>query len=203
VKSSVVGRQSSERRSGLPRWVDVLVAGLVLVITSPLLLVAAIAIKIDSRGPVFYRQQRVGLDGAMFEMLKLRTMTHGAPLGGVWDPLTADDPRITRVGAGLRKTSFDELPNLINILRGEMAIVGPRPTIAEQVAEYTPEQRRRLEVKPGLTGWAQVNGRASLPWEERIELDVWYVEHRSARLDARIIARTIGLLLTGRGLYEA
>jgi lipopolysaccharide/colanic/teichoic acid biosynthesis glycosyltransferase len=203
VKSSVVGRQSSERRSGLPRWVDVLVAAVVLVITSPLLLVAAIAIKIDSRGPVFYRQQRVGLDGAMFEMLKLRTMTHGAPLGGVWDPLTADDPRITRVGAVLRKTSFDELPNLINILRGEMAIVGPRPTIAEQVAEYTPEQRRRLEVKPGLTGWAQVNGRASLPWEERIELDVWYVDHRSARLDLRILARTIALLATGQGLYEA
>jgi lipopolysaccharide/colanic/teichoic acid biosynthesis glycosyltransferase len=194
---------TAPRRAGLPRWADVLVAGVVLVITSPLLLVAAVAIKIDSRGPVFYRQQRVGLDGAMFEMLKLRTMTHGAPLGGVWDPLTADDPRITRVGAVLRKTSFDELPNLINILRGEMAIVGPRPTIAEQVAEYTPEQRRRLEVKPGLTGWAQVNGRASLPWEERIELDVWYVQHRSARLDVRIIARTIGLLLTGRGLYEA
>jgi lipopolysaccharide/colanic/teichoic acid biosynthesis glycosyltransferase len=191
------------RRAGLPRWMDILLAGVVLVLTSPLLLIAAIAIRLDSRGPVFYRQQRVGLDGAMFEMLKLRTMTHGAPLGGIWDPLTADDPRITRVGALLRKTSFDELPNLINIIRGEMAIVGPRPTIAEQVAEYTPEQRRRLEVKPGLTGWAQVNGRASLPWEERIELDVWYVDNRSARLDARIIARTIGLLLTGRGLYEA
>jgi lipopolysaccharide/colanic/teichoic acid biosynthesis glycosyltransferase len=194
---------SGGRRAGLPRWMDVLLAGIALVLTSPLLLLAAIAIKVDSRGPVFYRQQRVGLDGGMFEMLKLRTMTHGAPLGGVWDPLTADDPRITRVGAILRKTSFDELPNLVNILRGEMAIVGPRPTIAEQVAEYTPEQRRRLEVKPGLTGWAQVNGRASLPWEERIELDVWYVDNRSARLDARIIARTIGLLLTGRGLYEA
>jgi lipopolysaccharide/colanic/teichoic acid biosynthesis glycosyltransferase len=193
---------SARRRAGLPRWIDVLLAGVALVLTSPLLLIAAIAIKLDSRGPVFYRQQRVGLDGAMFEMLKLRTMTHGAPLGGIWDPLTADDPRITRAGAFLRKTSFDELPNLINILRGDMAIVGPRPTIAEQVAEYTPEQRRRLEVKPGLTGWAQVNGRASLPWEERIALDVWYVDNRSARLDARIIGRTIGLLLTGRGLYE-
>jgi lipopolysaccharide/colanic/teichoic acid biosynthesis glycosyltransferase len=181
----------------------VLIAGAVLVVTSPLLLIAAVAIRLDSRGPVFYRQQRVGLDGGMFEMLKLRTMTHGAPLGGIWDPLTADDPRITRVGALLRKTSFDELPNLFNILRGEMAIVGPRPTIPEQVAEYTPEQRRRLEVKPGLTGWAQVNGRASLPWEERIELDVWYVDNRSRRLDLRILGRTIGLLVTGRGLYEA
>jgi lipopolysaccharide/colanic/teichoic acid biosynthesis glycosyltransferase len=191
------------RRRGLPRSADVVLAGLGIVVTSPILLLAAIAIKLDSRGPVLYRQQRVGRDGEMFEMLKLRTMSHGAPLGGIWDPLTADDPRITRVGAFLRKTSLDELPNLFNILRGEMAVVGPRPTIAEQVAEYTPTQRRRLEVKPGLTGWAQVNGRASLPWEERIELDVWYVDNRSARLDARIIARTIGLLVTGRGLYEA
>jgi lipopolysaccharide/colanic/teichoic acid biosynthesis glycosyltransferase len=195
--------RSSGRRAGLPRWVDLLLAGVGLVVASPFLLVAAIAIKLDSRGPVFYRQQRVGLDGAMFEMVKLRTMTHGAPLGGIWDPLTADDPRITRVGAFLRKTSLDELPNLFNVVRGEMAIVGPRPTISEQVAEYTPEQRRRLEVKPGLTGWAQVNGRASLPWEERIELDVWYVDHRSARLDLRILARTIALLATGQGLYEA
>jgi lipopolysaccharide/colanic/teichoic acid biosynthesis glycosyltransferase len=190
-------------RRGLPRSADVVLAGLGIVVTSPILLLAAIAIKLDSRGPVLYRQQRVGRDGEMFEMLKLRTMSHGAPLGGIWDPVTADDPRITRVGAFLRKTSLDELPNLFNILRGEMAVVGPRPTIAEQVAEYTPTQRRRLEVKPGLTGWAQVNGRASLPWEERIELDVWYVDNRSARLDARIIARTIGLLATGRGLYEA
>jgi lipopolysaccharide/colanic/teichoic acid biosynthesis glycosyltransferase len=136
-------------------------------------------------------------------MVKLRTMRDGAPLGGIWDPLTKDDPRITRVGSFLRKTSFDELPNLFNVVRGEMAIVGPRPTIAEQVAEYTPRQRRRLEVKPGLTGWAQVNGRASLPWEERIELDVWYVDNRSRRLDARILVRTAGLLITGRGLYEA
>jgi lipopolysaccharide/colanic/teichoic acid biosynthesis glycosyltransferase len=191
------------RRRGLPRALDLVLAGLGLLVTAPILLVAAVAIKLDSRGPVFYRQQRVGLDGAMFEMWKLRTMTHGAPLGGVWDPLTADDPRITRVGAFLRKTSLDELPNLFNVVRGEMAIVGPRPTISEQVAEYTPEQRRRLEAKPGLTGWAQVNGRASLPWEERIELDVWYVDNRSARLDLRILGRTVALLVTGRGLYEA
>ena len=187
----------------MPRVVDLLLATVGLVLASPILLVAAIAIKLDTRGPVFYRQLRVGRHGEMFEMWKLRTMTHGAPLGGVWDPLTEDDPRITRAGAWLRKTSLDELPNLFNVLRGEMAIVGPRPTISEQVEEYTPEQRRRLEVKPGLTGWAQVNGRASLPWEERIELDVWYVDHRSPRLDARIIGRTVGLLVTGRGLYEA
>jgi lipopolysaccharide/colanic/teichoic acid biosynthesis glycosyltransferase len=139
----------------------------------------------------------------MFEMWKFRTMVDEAPLGGVWDPLTAEDPRITRAGAFLRRTSLDELPNLVNVLRGEMSIVGPRPTISEQVAEYTDRQRRRLEVKPGITGWAQVNGRASLPWEERIEFDVWYVDNRSPALDLKIIGRTFKLLVTGKGLYEA
>ena len=190
-------------RPGLPRAADVVLATLGMVVALPVIAIAAIAIKLDSRGPVFYRQQRVGHGGAPFEMWKLRTMAHGAPLGGIWDPLTKDDPRVTRVGAMLRRTSLDELPNLFNVLRGEMAIVGPRPTISEQVETYTDHQRRRLEVKPGLTGWAQVNGRASLPWEERIELDVWYVENRSTRLDLRIIARTVALLATGRGLYEA
>jgi len=190
-------------RTGLPRAGDVVLALGGLVVALPLMALAAVAIKLDSRGPVFFRQQRVGLRGALFDMWKLRTMTDGAPLGGVWDPLTADDPRVTRVGVWLRRTSLDELPNLFNVLRGEMAIVGPRPTIHQQVAEYTPHQRRRLDVKPGLTGWAQVNGRASLPWSERIELDVWYVENRSPRLDAQIIARTFRLLVTGRGLYEA
>jgi len=190
-------------RPGLPRWLDVLLALCGLLLAAPVIAIAGVAIKLDSRGPVFYRQARVGLKGRMFEMWKLRTMTHGAPLGGIWDPLTDSDPRITRVGAWLRRTSLDELPNLINVLRGEMAIVGPRPTISEQVAEYTPAQRRRLDVKPGLTGWAQINGRASLPWDERIELDVWYVENRSPRLDLRIIARTFALLASGRGLYEA
>jgi lipopolysaccharide/colanic/teichoic acid biosynthesis glycosyltransferase len=190
-------------RRGLPRWLDVLLAAVGLVLSSPVMLIAAIAIRLDSRGPVFYRQQRVGFDGELFEMWKLRTMTHGAPLGGIWDPLTKDDPRVTRVGTLLRRTSLDELPNLFNVMHGEMAIVGPRPTIIEQVEEYTPEQRRRLEVKPGLTGWAQVNGRASLPWEERIVLDVWYVDNRSPRLDLKIIGRTVALLASGRGLYES
>ena len=190
-------------KAGLPRQVDVVLALGGLVVALPLMALAAVAIKLDSRGPVFFRQQRVGLRGALFDMWKLRTMTHGAPLGGIWDPLTADDPRVTKVGTWLRRTSLDELPNLFNVLRGEMAIVGPRPTITEQVAEYTPHQRRRLDVKPGLTGWAQINGRASLPWSERIELDVWYVENRSLRLDAQIIARTFRLLASGRGLYEA
>ena len=190
-------------RPGLPRAADVVLAVFGLLLTAPVAALAAIAIKLDSRGPVFYRQQRVGHRGELFEMWKLRTMSDGAPLGGIWDPLTKDDPRVTRVGAFLRRTSLDELPNLINVLRGEMAIVGPRPTISEQVDTYTDHQRRRLDVKPGLTGWAQVNGRASLPWEERIELDVWYVQNRTPALDMRIIGRTFALLATGRGLYEA
>jgi lipopolysaccharide/colanic/teichoic acid biosynthesis glycosyltransferase len=202
VSGAARSTQHAARR-GLPRWLDVLLAAVGLVLSSPVMLIAAIAIRLDSRGPVFYRQQRVGFDGELFEMWKLRTMTHGSPLGGIWDPLTKDDPRVTRVGTLLRRTSLDELPNLFNVMQGEMAIVGPRPTIIEQVEEYTPEQRRRLEVKPGLTGWAQVNGRASLPWEERIVLDVWYVDNRSARLDLKIIGRTVALLASGRGLYEA
>jgi lipopolysaccharide/colanic/teichoic acid biosynthesis glycosyltransferase len=136
-----------------------------------------------------------------FELLKLRTMRPGSDPVGVGTPVYADDPRVTRVGAVLRRLSLDELPNLINVLRGELAIVGPRPTLPAQVEAYTPHQRRRLEVKPGLTGWAQVNGRAGIPWDERIELDVWYVDHRSLGLDVKILARTVRLLLTGHGLY--
>src|SRR5205807_2937401 len=116
--------------------------------------------------------------------------------------IDAEDPRITRVGAFLRRTSIDELPNLVNVLRGQMSLIGPRPTLPVQVEQYTERQRGRLAIKPGITGWAQVNGRASLPWPERIELDLWYVEHRSLALDLRIIARTVALVLTGQGLYK-
>jgi lipopolysaccharide/colanic/teichoic acid biosynthesis glycosyltransferase len=185
----------------MPRALDVLAAAIGLVLAGPLLVVAMVAIKLDSRGPAVYRQRRVGRGGEEFELVKLRTMRPGADPVGVGTPVLEDDPRVTRVGRALRRVSLDEIPNLVNVLRGEMAIVGPRPTLAAQVELYTPRQRRRLEVKPGLTGWAQVNGRAGIPWEERIELDVWYVDHRSAALDLRILARTARLLLTGRGLY--
>jgi lipopolysaccharide/colanic/teichoic acid biosynthesis glycosyltransferase len=184
----------------MPRFFDILIAALALALLSPLLLVAAIAIKVGSRGPVFYRQRRVGLDGAEFEMLKLRTMVQGSDPVGVGTVVTREDPRVTRAGRFLRRTSLDEVPNFVNVLRGEMAIVGPRPTIPAQVDDYTPRQRRRHEVLPGITGWAQVQGRAGITWEERIELDLWYVEHRSARLDARILLRTAHLVLTGHGL---
>jgi lipopolysaccharide/colanic/teichoic acid biosynthesis glycosyltransferase len=180
---------------------DLVIATIALVITSPVLAAAAIAIKLNSRGPVLYLARRAGRDGVEFDLYKLRTMHTGNDPVGVGTPVFADDPRVTRVGAFLRRFSLDELPNLVNVIRGEMAIVGPRPTLSAQVSDYTPRQRRRLEVKPGITGWAQVNGRAGIPWDERIELDVWYVEHRSLGLDLRILARTFRLLVTGHGLY--
>jgi lipopolysaccharide/colanic/teichoic acid biosynthesis glycosyltransferase len=186
----------------LSRVLDVVLATLLLVITAPLLALAALAIRLESRGPVFYRQLRVGRDGEHFELWKLRTMVPGAESMGAGIYVLDGDPRITRVGRMLRRFSLDELPNLVNVLRGDMAIVGPRPTVQEQVDRYTDRQRRRLEVKPGITGWAQINGRTSLPWPDRIELDVWYVEHRSMRLDLRILARTARMLATGHGLYS-
>jgi len=184
------------------RLLDLVIAGLLLVVSAPLLGLAALAIKLESHGPVFYRQLRVGRDGRPFELWKLRTMVRGAERMGAGIYVLEGDPRITRVGRVLRRFSLDELPNLINVLRGDLAVVGPRPTVQEQVDRYTERQRRRLEVRPGITGWAQINGRASLPWPERIELDVWYVEHRSMRLDLRILARTVRMLVTGHGLYS-
>ena len=173
------------------RAADVALAGMALALASPLLALAALAVKLaGGRGPVLYRQARVGKDGADFELLKLRTMVVGAETKGAGFAVDRDDPRITRVGRLLRRLSIDELPQLWNVVRGEMSVIGPRPTLAYQVERYTPRQRRRLEVKPGITGWAQVNGRAALPWEDRIELDVWYVEHRSPRVDLRILLRT-------------
>ena len=186
----------------MSRALDAAIAAVALALSAPLLALAALAIKLESRGPVFYRQRRVGKDGRPFELWKLRTMVRGAESAGAGIYVLEGDPRITRVGRLLRRYSLDELPNLVNVLRGEMAIVGPRPTVQEQVDRYTERQRRRLEVKPGITGWAQINGRASLPWPERIELDVWYVEHRSLGLDLRILARTARMLATGHGLYS-
>jgi lipopolysaccharide/colanic/teichoic acid biosynthesis glycosyltransferase len=188
-------------RGGLmPRVFDIAVASLALVILSPVLLIAAIAIRLGSPGPVIYRQRRVGKGGREFELLKLRTMALGSDPVGVGKVVARDDPRVTAAGRFLRRTSLDEIPNLVNVLRGEMAIVGPRPTIPAQVDDYTPFQHRRHEVRPGLTGWAQVQGRAGIPWEERIELDVEYVDRRSLPLDLHILAKTAWLLVTGHGL---
>ena len=171
-------------------------------LTAPVVAILAIAIRIESPGHPVYTQTRVGRDGELFSIYKLRTMVRGAEFTGAGLAIQEGDDRITRVGWFLRRYSLDELPNLYNVLRGEMSIVGPRPTLPVQVQQYTERQRGRLAVKPGITGWAQVNGRASLPWSERIELDIWYVEHRSMALDLRIIARTIGMVLRGQGLYK-
>jgi lipopolysaccharide/colanic/teichoic acid biosynthesis glycosyltransferase len=185
------------------RALDIVGASVGLTISAPLLAASALAVRLEDGGPVFFRQQRVGLDGRLFDVLKLRTMIVDAHTQGAGYAVDKGDSRITRIGNLLRRTSLDELPQLWNVLRGEMSLVGPRPTLSYQVEQYTERQRRRLEVRPGLTGWAQVNGRASLSWPERIELDVWYVEHRSLALDLRILLRTALVLLRPGAVYRS
>jgi lipopolysaccharide/colanic/teichoic acid biosynthesis glycosyltransferase len=182
------------------RTADVAIAGTALLVASPVLAAAALAVKLSDRGPILYRQTRVGAGGKDFELLKLRTMVVGAETIGAGFAVDEGDPRITRVGRMLRRLSLDELPQLWNVVRGDMSVIGPRPTLRYQVERYDERQRRRLDVKPGITGWAQVNGRATLPWPERIELDVWYVEHRSPRVDLTILAKTPFSLF--RGTYR-
>jgi lipopolysaccharide/colanic/teichoic acid biosynthesis glycosyltransferase len=186
----------------LRRAVDIVVSAIALAFASPILLVAALAIRLESRGPIIYRQRRSGLHGREFDVLKLRTMVDGAEHKGAGLAINENDARITRVGAFLRRTSLDELPNLVNVLRGEMSLIGPRPTLPVQVQQYTERQRGRLAIKPGITGWAQVNGRASLPWPERIELDLYYIDHRSLGLDIQILRRTVSMVLGGSDLYK-
>ena len=193
-------RRGTRRRGRAEPRADVVVAGVGLVLTSPLLGLAALATKLESGGPVLYRQTRVGRHGVDFEVLKLRSMVVGAERLGAGFAVDQGDRRITRVGRILRRTSIDELPQLWNILRGDMSVIGPRPTLRYQVEQYDEHQRRRLEIRPGLTGWAQVQGRASLPWADRIELDVWYVEHRSPQVDLEILLRTPLALF--RGTYR-
>ncbi len=184
------------------RALDVVVAAAALALASPLLALAALLIRLESPGHPVYRQRRVGMGGHGFEVYKLRTMVTGAEHMGAGLAVDEGDTRITRIGALLRRTSLDEVPNLVNVVRGEMSLVGPRPTVQVQVDRYTERQRRRLDVRPGITGWAQIHGRASLPWHERIELDIWYVEHATLRLDGRILVRTARMVLTGHGLYR-
>jgi lipopolysaccharide/colanic/teichoic acid biosynthesis glycosyltransferase len=186
----------------LSRLLDVVIGGVGSVLTAPVVALLAVLIRLESPGHPLYTQTRVGLDGELFSIYKLRTMVRGAEFTGAGLAIQEGDDRITRIGAWLRRYSLDELPNLWNVLRGEMSIVGPRPTLAVQVEQYTERQRGRLAVKPGITGWAQVNGRASLPWPERIELDLWYVEHRSLALDLRILMRTVRMVFGGEGIYK-
>jgi lipopolysaccharide/colanic/teichoic acid biosynthesis glycosyltransferase len=184
------------------RALDLVIAGAVCAVTAPVVALLALVVRLESRGHPIYTQTRVGKDGGLFEIYKLRTMVHGAEFTGAGLAIHEGDDRITRLGRFLRRYSLDELPNLWNVLRGEMSIIGPRPTLQVQVDQYTERERGRLAVKPGITGWAQVNGRASLPWSERIELDLWYVEHRTLALDFEILVRTVRMVVTGQGLYK-
>lgn len=184
------------------RAIDVVVSAAALVVTAPAMGLAMLAIRLESKGHPIYRQRRVGKDGDEFDMLKLRTMVSGAENLGAGAAVNEGDTRITRAGKFLRRYSIDELPNLVNVLRGEMSLIGPRPTIQVQVAQYTERQRGRLAIRPGLTGWAQIHGRTSLPWAERIELDLWYIEHRRWRVDVAIVWRTVKMLVNGDGLYK-
>lgn len=186
---------------GLPRWTDIVIALVVLIPAAPLLLLVMLAIRLETPGSAIYKQVRVGLRGEHFELYKLRTMAIGNDPVGVGTIVTHDDPRVTRIGRFLRRFSIDELPNLVNVLRGEMRIVGPRPTIPSQVELFDPRQHRRHAVRPGMTGWAQVNGRVGIEWAERIDLDLHYVESRSLVLDLRILATTAWHLVSGHGLY--
>ena len=179
----------------IKRAMDLAISGTALLVASPLLAAAAVAIRRGSAGPILFRQERVGLDGRPFSIFKFRTMVDGAQGMGSGILVSKNDSRITPEGAFMRRWSIDELPQLLNVVRGDMSIVGPRPTLAYQVEQYTPEQRRRLEVRPGITGWAQVNGRNAIPWAERIALDVWYVDHRSLAVDLRVLAKTALLLV--------
>jgi exopolysaccharide biosynthesis polyprenyl glycosylphosphotransferase len=182
------------------RIIDLLVALMLLVILSPVMIVAALAIKLSSPGEIIFKQQRLGLHGKVFYMYKFRSMVSNAENIGSGMFLEKDDPRITGVGKFLRKTSIDELPQLLNVLRGEMSLVGPRPAPLYHLGMYDERQLRRLEVKPGMTGWAQINGRVALYWPERIELDVWYVEHMGLWLDLKILLLTLPAVIGGSGV---
>ena len=185
----------------LKRAFDIAISFTMLTLLSPLMALIALAIKLDDGGPVFYVQDRVGKGGKTFRCYKFRTMVVGAENKGLGLEVAKYDSRVTRVGRFLRHWTLDEIPQLFNVLKGDMSIVGPRPTLSSQVGRYTPWQRRRLEVRPGMAGWAWIHGRNNPPWAERIELDVWYVDHWSLRLDLYILLKAFLLLFRSEGLY--
>ena len=184
----------------LKRVIDVAGAAAALVVLSPLLAVVAVLVRVRMGPPVLFRQLRPGREGRPFELRKFRTMTDQRGLDGA---LLPDAQRLTALGRFLRRTSIDELPELVNVVRGDMSLVGPRPLLMEYLPRYSPEQARRHEVRPGVTGWTQVNGRNTLTWDEKFALDVWYVDHRSTRLDLEILGRTVSQVLSGQGVSAA
>ena len=186
---------------GLKRIFDIVVSSPALVILSPLIGLIALAVRLDDGGPVLYVQSRVGKEGRTFHCYKFRTMVVGAEKKGLKLEVSQDDPRITSVGRFLRCWSLDELPQLFNVLKGEMSIVGPRPTVMSHIVRYTPQQRRRLEIRPGMVGWAWVHGRNRLSWPKRIEFDLWYADHWSLWLDMCILLRALPMLLRREGVY--
>jgi len=179
------------------RGIDVVGAGIALVLLSPVLAIVALLVRLRMGSPVLFRQQRPGRNGQPFEMLKFRTMTDRRDASGA---LLPDDARLTGLGRFLRRSSLDELPELVNVVAGDMSLVGPRPLLMQYLPLYSPEQARRHEVRPGVTGWAQVNGRNALTWDEKFALDVWYVDHRSTRLDVEILAKTVSQVFGGHGV---
>jgi lipopolysaccharide/colanic/teichoic acid biosynthesis glycosyltransferase len=185
----------------LKRVFDVVAATLLILLLAPLLLAVAVALRLDTPGPVWFRQTRMGLRGRPFSIFKFRTMLHGSTHLGTGLETHRGDFRITRVGAVLRNTRLDELPQLLNVLRGEMSLVGPRPLLPESLPYYTAHDRRRLEALPGMTGWQQVNGAARHSWSRRVELDVWYVDRRGFWLDLWILVRTVGVVLKADSVY--
>ncbi len=192
-----------KKRKGniLKRIIDVLISGIGLIILFLIFAIIGILIKLDSNGPIFFRQKRAGKDGKIFEAYKLRTMINNAEKMGLGHEIEKNDARITRVGKYLR-WGIDELPQLINVFKGEMSLVGPRPALSHQIAKYSKEEMRRLEIKPGITGWALVNGRNILTWPERIKLDIWYIDHWSIWLDLKILFKTIWVVIfTREGIY--
>lgn len=186
----------------IKRGIDIIFSLILTVILFPVLLFMAILVKIGSEGHVFFVQERVGRGEKLFNVYKFRTMLPNAEKTGAGYNIEKNDARITKIGKILRRWCMDELPQLFNVLKGDMSLVGPRPTLKYQVDEYTPYQKRRLEVKPGMTGWAQVNGRNLLSWDDRIKLDVYYIDHYSLLFDIKIMLKTFKLLLSSRGVYE-
>ena len=190
ARHNATGEKNLERRLVTKRLLDFSLSGIALVLLAMPLLIIAVAIKLDSKGPALFRQERIGKDGQPFMIFKFRTMRQGAEAETTHIYVGAENPNITRTGYRLRRWALDELPQLLNVLKGDMSLVGPRPTLRYQVERYDERQKLRLQVKPGLTGWAQVNGRNKLNWTQRMEYDIWYVQNWSLHVDAKILLLT-------------